>query len=176
MNHMETSSDDGSKCISIVREAAVAIVSYDATEDVLEIAFDPGEKTVRYIDHPHIALLGIEGKHVMHLGGIRIEAISEFIKPGIIDELESLKGNIDKAVRKKYTYTLERWLEIAMSDTGKDLYWQMEDELCEIVLDVGRALDHINEIEPGEFVDGVGTPNHKSFTYKLRDALGFSCP
>ena len=97
MGFSETVNDDGLKIVHITRETIVAKVNYDTLTDVLELSFTPGPSIVGYVDHPHVALLTITDEQGRgQAAGFRVEAVSEFIKPGIIDELDRAKEQILK--------------------------------------------------------------------------------
>lgn len=64
------------------------LIHYDPESDTLHLAFSDEPSIVSYTSHPHVAhLKNLLGDTI----GFHIEAVSEFIKPGIIGELETLK-------------------------------------------------------------------------------------
>jgi len=55
---------------------------------------------------------------------------------------------------------------------------RIEDELTNKAWTCARLLDRAKGIDPlkGDNGYSLGTPNHRSFTYKVRKALGYSYP
>ena len=109
---------------------------YDSKSDILhlELAMRPESSTiVHYIDHPHVALL-LDEKTRQAIG-FHIEAVSEFIRPGIISKLEMLK---------------ELWRDKTLTDYSKALVLGMiVEEPVEITDEqMARIVEHAKVLEP----------------------------
>lgn len=65
------------------------IVNYDSISDELHLACSDKPTIVHYTEHSHVALLLDERTRLWV--GFHIEAVSEFIKPGLIGKFEMLK-------------------------------------------------------------------------------------
>jgi hypothetical protein len=70
----------------------LSLIDYDPVSDTLHLELATRQDSasiVHYTDHPHVALLLDE--KTRQAVGFHIEAVSEFIRPGIISKFEKLK-------------------------------------------------------------------------------------
>lgn len=108
------------------------IVNYDPVSDELHLACSDKSTIVHYTEHPHVALLLDE--KTRQWVGFHIEAVSEFIKPGIIGELETLK---------------ELWRDETLTDYSKVLVLGMIVAPVEVSDEaMAQAKEHAKTLEP----------------------------
>jgi len=90
---------------------------------------------------------------------------------------EAVKDHISRFHLEDFAEYIKDWQD-SPEDMPECVKQAIEDELDARAWQCARLLDLVKGIDPlkGESRPYGGTPNHRSYTYKVRKALGYSYP